>query len=102
MINKQKLSYILDEKSIPISNYLLQLIKKKELDKSKFISNGDDYQVLFTADQSKQRIILKASKKLGIKITKIGKINSPMKQSVIIGQKNKQILIKNKGFKHQF
>ena len=102
MINKQKLSYILSERSIPISNYLLKLIKSKKLNKSKFISNGDDYQVLFTANSSKQRIILNTSKKLGIKITKIGKINSYKKQSSIIGQKNKQILIKNKGFEHKF
>ena len=102
MINKQKLSYILSEESIPISNYLLKLIKNKKLNKSQLISNGDDYQVLFTADPSNQRIILNTSKKLGIKITQIGKINSFKKQSAIIGRKNKQILIKNKGFKHQF
>ena len=102
MINKQKLSYILSEESIPISNYLLKLIKNKKLNKSQLISNGDDYQVLFTADPSNQRIILNTSKKLGIKITQIGKINSFKKQSGIIGRKNKQILIKNKGFKHQF
>ena len=101
MINKQKLSYILSEESIPISNYLLKLIKNKKLNKSQLISNGDDYQVLFTADPSKQRIILNTSKKLGIKITQIGKINSHKKQTAIIGRKNKQILIKNKGFKHQ-
>ncbi len=102
LINNQKLSYMLSEKSIPISNHLSKLIKVKKLKKIKFISNGDDYQILFTASPTKRRIILNASKNLGVKITKIGKIYSYSKQSGIIGQKNKQILIKNKGYKHQF
>ena len=58
-----------------------------------FISNGDDYQILFTASPSKNRIIHNTSKILGIKITKIGKINSGSKQNEIIDQKNKQIEI---------
>ncbi len=102
MINKQKLSYFLSERSIPISNYLLKLIKNKKFNKSNFISNGDDYQVLFTARPDKSRIISNTSSKLGIKITKIGKIISGRKKSTVIDQKGKQILINNKGFVHQF
>ena len=102
MINKQKLSYTLREQDIPISKNLIKLIKDKKLSKLKYISNGDDYQILFTASPSKNRIIHNTSKNLGIKITKIGKINSGSKQNEIIDQKNKQILVKNKGYKHQF
>ena len=102
MINKQKLSYFLSERSIPISNYLLKLIKNKRLNKSNFISNGDDYQVLFTARPDKSRIISNTSSKLGIKITKIGKIISGRKKSTVIDQKGKKILINSKGFVHQF
>ena len=47
MINKQKLSYKFGRK-IPISKNL-QIIKKNNYKKSNFISNGDDYQILFTA-----------------------------------------------------
>jgi thiamine-monophosphate kinase len=102
MINKQKLSYTLSEKNIPISKHLVKLIKDKKLNKSSYISNGDDYQVLFTASPSNNRIILNTSKNLGIKITKIGKINSNSEQSALINQKNQQILIKKKGYEHQF
>ena len=42
------------------------------------------------------------SKNIGIKITKIGKINSGSKKSLIIDQKDKQIVLKNKGYTHQF
>ena len=102
MINKQNFSYLLRENDIPISNYLMKLIKSKKLIKSNMISNGDDYQVLFTASSNKSRIILNTSKKLRIKITKIGKIISGNKKSEIIGQKTKQIVLKNKGYIHKF
>jgi len=102
MINKQKLSYQLWEEKIPLSKHLLNYLKKNNLKKSNFISNGDDYQILFTAGSDKSRIIQRTSKKLGIKITKIGKIILNNKKSSIITKKGKYLLIKNSGYKHQF
>ena len=102
MINKQNLSYLIYENDIPISDYLLDLVKSKKFNKSNLVSNGDDYQVLFTASPSKYKMILNTSKKLGIKITKIGKIISGSKKSSIIDQKGKQIALKHKGYTHQF
>ena len=102
MINSQNLSYQLYVDKIPISKQLSSLIKTKKMNKSKLISNGDDYQVLFTANANKARIIDNTSKILGIKITKIGKINTSNKKSYIIDQKGKQIALKNKGYLHQF
>ena len=102
MINKQKLSYKLWEEKIPLSKHLLNYLKKNNLKKSNFISNGDDYQILFTAGSDKSRIIQSTSKKLGIKITKIGKIILNNKKSSIITKKGKHLLIKNSGYKHQF
>ena len=74
LINKQKLSYKLDLNSIPISNNLKKLLNLKKLNKISIISKGDDYQILFTANPSKFRIISKIAKSLGVKISKIGKI----------------------------
>jgi thiamine-monophosphate kinase len=102
MINKQNLSYKLWESDVPISKNLIKLIKNKKLKKFNMISNGDDYQVLFTANPSKSRIILNLSKNLGVKITKIGKIISGTKKSTIIGEKYKQLVVKNKGYTHRF
>ena len=102
MINRQKLSYQLWEEKIPLSKHLLNYIEKNNLKKSNFISNGDDYQILFTAGSDKSRIIQSTSKKLGIKITKIGKIILNNKKSSIITKKGKYLLIKNSGYKHQF
>ena len=102
MINKQRLSYQLWEEKIPLSKHLLNYLKRNNLKKSNFISNGDDYQILFTACSDKSRIIQSTSKKLGIKITKIGKIILNNKKSSIITKKGKYLLIKNSGYKHQF
>ena len=102
LINNQKLSYELILDNIPISNNLKKYIFKKKLKKLSFISQGDDYQILFTANSSKSRIIAKTAKSLGIKISKIGKICAYTRKSKIIDQKGKEIAIKNKGYYHQF
>ena len=102
MINKQKLSYIIHEDQIPISKKLKELIKDNKLNKSNLISRGDDYQILFSAEPVNARIIRNISKKLDIKITKIGKITSGNQKSIFINEKDKQIGIKSKGYVHQF
>ncbi|WP_440932809.1 thiamine-phosphate kinase [Candidatus Pelagibacter sp.] len=102
MINRQRLSFHLFENKIPVSKKLSKLIKKQRLNKINLISNGDDYQVLFTADIRKARIIQNVSKSTGIKITKIGKIVSGKDRSLIFNEKGKQIQAKSKGYIHQF
>ena len=102
MINKQNFSFHIFEEKIPISKTLSQLIKTKKFKKIDITSKGDDYQILFTASPNKSRIIKKASKKTGIKITKIGKIISGKNRSKFINLKNKQIEAKNRGYIHQF
>ena len=102
MINKQKLSYKIWEEQIPISKNLRSYLKKTDLKKSNFISNGDDYQILFTASADKSRIIKSISKKLRIKISRIGKITLNKKKSSFINKKGEYLLLKNSGYKHQF
>ena len=102
MINKQKLSYKIWEDQIPISRNLHNYLKKSGLKKSNFISNGDDYQILFTACADKSRIIKSLSKKLSIKISRIGKIMPKNIKSSFIGQKGEHLQVKNSGHKHQF
>ena len=102
MLNKQKLSYKIFEEKIPVSRNLNTYLKTNNLKKLNFISNGDDYQVLFTAGVDKSRIIKSTSKKLGIKISKIGKIRRINEKPVIIDKKGKLLLIKSSGYIHQF
>ena len=102
LINSQRLTFKLYFEDIPISKYLAKLILQKKLRKKLFISQGDDYQILFTANSSKSRIISKIAKSTGIKISKIGKITSPSHKSQIIDQKGNKIAIKETGYSHKF
>jgi thiamine-monophosphate kinase len=102
MINNQKLSYKLFLKDIPISNNLKNILNLKNLSKINYVSNGDDYQVLFTAFRNKRRIIKEISSNYKIKLTKIGSIESNDKKSYIVNDKNVQISLKNKGYFHNF
>mgnify|MGYP001156878958 CR=1 FL=1 len=103
LINRQKLSYKIFIKNIPISKNLNKLINLKIIKKKiSSVSRGDDYQILFTAPPSKSRIISKISKSLGIKISKIGKICAIKQKSQIIDEKNKKITLKSKGYYHKF
>ena len=102
LINKQKVSYMLNLNNVPISQNLKKLLIQKKLDKISFISQGDDYQILFTANSSKSRIINKTAKSLGIKISKIGKICSNREKSQIIDEKGNKIAVKTKGYSHRF
>jgi thiamine-monophosphate kinase len=102
MINNQKLSYEIWQEKVPISRNLQSYLRKNSYKKSNFISNGDDYQILFTACGDKSRIIKDTSKKLGVKISRIGKIRPYNQKSLLIGEKGQHLLIKNPGYKHQF
>ena len=65
LINNQKLSYKIFLNDLPISKNLKSLILSKKLKKINYVSKGDDYQILFTANSSKSRIINKNAKSLG-------------------------------------
>ncbi len=102
LLNKQKLSYEISIDKVPISKNLNKLLLLKKFNKYSFISKGDDYQILFTASKSKARIIAKYAKSLGIKISKIGKTRSSSQKSQIIDEKGDKIVIRNKGYYHNF
>ena len=48
------------------SNLIVKLtnLKKNNFKKTDFVSNGDDYQILFTASPDKSRIISNTSKRI--------------------------------------
>ncbi len=102
LINKQKLNYYVELNKIPISKPLQYTILRSNLKKINVVSNGDDYQILFTADKNKSRIIQKISNKLSIKITKIGEILPSSQKSRIIDENGNIIGLKKKGYIHKF
>src|SRR5210317_1341676 len=102
MINNQNVKYEIHLDKVPISKYMEILLKKHRFKKIKMISNGDDYQILFTANKNKSRIIKAASKKLNLKITKIGRILPSSDESSIIDQNGRVLRVKKKGYVHRF
>ena len=102
LINSQRLTFKLYLEDIPISKNLKKFILLKKLKKDFFISQGDDYQILFTANSSKSRIISKIARTTGVKISKIGEITSATHKSQIIDQKGNKITVKERGYLHKF
>jgi thiamine-monophosphate kinase len=102
MINNQNVNYEIHLDKVPISKQMEMLLKKHRFQKIKMISNGDDYQILFTASKNKLRIIKSISKKLKLKITKIGTILPSSHKSSVIDQKGRVLGVINKGYVHQF
>ncbi|MFL2878013.1 MAG: thiamine-phosphate kinase [Candidatus Pelagibacter sp.] len=102
LINKQRYSFKVNLIDVPISNNLKNLLKLKKKKKIDFISNGDDYQILFTASKSKQKIINNFSYINKIRITKIGTIFKGKSKSVILDIEGNQLFLKNKGYLHNF
>jgi thiamine-monophosphate kinase len=102
MINSQNVNYEIHLDKIPISKQMEILLNKHRFQKIKMISNGDDYQILFTANKNKSRIIKAASRKLNLKITKIGRILRSSHESSIIDQKGRVLRVNNKGYVHRF
>ena len=81
---------------------LKKLIDMSVIKKKSCVSNGDDYQILFTASRSKSRIIYNVGKSLGIKISKIGKICARKANPQIYDEKNRKISLKSDGYYHKF
>ena len=103
MINNQKISSEIFYDKIPISSKLKIFLKKNSLKKSKFVFNGDDYQILFTANKSKRHYIYKISKITKTKITRIGRIVSKKKFKFKLLNGNKVLkLTKTPGYEHFF
>ena len=102
LINNQKLSYQIFLEKIPISSNLSKILKKKKLLKENFISNGDDYEILFTANTKNRNLIKKIAKKSKTKITRIGYIKKNTTKPSVLNALNSKIILKNKGYFHNF
>ena len=103
MINAQKISSEIYYDKIPISTKLKIFLNKNSIKKSKFIFNGDDYQILFTANKSKRDKIDKISRITQTKISRIGKILSKKKFKFRLLNADKVLnFTKIPGYEHNF
>ena len=103
MINAQKLSSEIYYDKIPISSKLKIFLSENSLKKSKFIFNGDDYQILFTSNKSNRDKIEKISRITKTKISRIGKILSKKKFKFRLLNADKVLnFTKIPGYEHLF
>ena len=103
MLNKQNLSSEIYYNKIPLSKNLKLFLKKNNLDKKKFIFNGDDYQILFSAPKCNRVKISKIAKMTKTKISRIGKITLKKKHNLRLLNGNKSVkLSKMPGYEHNF
>ena len=102
LINMQKFGYNIYVDKIPLSRNLSLYLKSNKKNFLKFISKGDDYQVLFTSSKKNRYYIKKIAKRINIKITLIGLITNQFKQRLLYSH-GKQIKPMNyEGYFHNF
>jgi len=102
LINNKKIGYIINSNKIPISKNLKSYLKINNKNILKFVSKGDDYQVLFTSRKNKRNYIKNLSKRINLKITRIGSATNIKNQRIIIDGKNLQKPINYIGYSHKF
>ena len=88
--------------NIPVSVNLNLYLKKIKKNKLNFISNGDDYQILFTANKSKRNLIKKISRATSTKVSIIGIISNKYISNHIKLINGKFRLPKKHGYIHNF
>ena len=67
---------VIYEKNIPLSPYLIEFINKYTKNKQDYYSQGDDYQLLFTAPKHQKETIMTYADKHHIKVSCIGYVQS--------------------------
>ena len=87
---------------IPLSKQLEQLIQSKKLNLINVISNGDDYQILFTSKKNNRNKIFKYSKISKVKISRIGLITRDKKLKTNNCGKVIDFKDKKMGYTHNF
>ncbi len=103
MINNQNISSEIYFDKIPISSKLKIFLNKNSLKKTKFIFNGDDYQILFTSNKSNRDKIDSISRITKTKISRIGKILSKKKFKFRLLNDDKAMnFTKTPGYEHLF
>jgi len=88
--------------NLPLSSQCKNLIVKKKINLKSIFSKGDDYQILFTANIKSRSKIKKLSKKLKIKISKIGSTTKNMNVLFLDKGKKFKITTRNMGYTHVF
>jgi len=87
---------------LPFSSQVKYLLKKKKISMLNMFSKGDDYQILFTSKIKNRRKLESLSKRLGVKLSRIG--ITIKGKSIVFNDKVHKFKIKDKnmGYIHKF
>jgi len=102
ILSNSNLSSEIFVSDIPASNHLNSYLRRTKKNKLDFISNGDDYQILFTASKNKRKLIKKVSKATSTKVSIIGIIKNRSISKSIKLINGKFVLPKKLGYIHNF
>ena len=102
ILSRSNLSSIIFKNKIPISSYLNSYLIRTKKNKLNFISNGDDYQILFTANKKMRNLIKKISKSTSTKVSIVGILKN---KSISKNRKSTEVKFKfskKLGYTHNF
>ena len=102
VLSTSNLSSEVFNNKIPISSYLNSYLIETKKNKLNFISNGDDYQILFTASKKMRNIIKKISKSTSTKVSIVGIVKSKSMFKNTRTTKIKNKFPKKQGYIHNF
>ena len=102
ILSNSNLSSEIFVNNIPVSVYLNLYLKRIKKNKINLISNGDDYQILFTANKNKRNLIKKISKSTSTKFSRVGVIRNKSIGKTIKLSNEKLALPKTLGYIHNF
>ncbi len=89
----------IDVEKLPLSDAYRRYLSQGGLARYA-ITGGDDYQLLFTANQEKEAALKAISKDLGVKITEIGRVVSRADKDVVLLEEGNPIDIEFKAYQH--
>lgn len=102
ILSRSNLSSKIFKNKIPISSYLNSYLIRTKKNKLNFISNGDDYQILFTASKKMRHLIKKISKSTSTKVSIVGIVKNKSISKNIKSTEEKFKFPKKLGYIHNF
>ena len=102
ILSRSNLSSKIFKNKIPISNYLNSYLIRTKKNKLNFISNGDDYQILFTASKKMRHLIKKISKSTSTKVSIVGIVKNKSISNNTKSTEEKFKFPKKLGYIHNF
>jgi thiamine-monophosphate kinase len=102
ILSRSNLSSKIFMNIIPISSYLNSYLIRTKKNKLNFISNGDDYQILFTANKKMRNLIKKISKSTSTKVSIVGIVKNKSISKNTKSTEKKFKFPKKLGYIHNF